>query len=862
MKADQSAVCRHRTHLIRHLLAGVAGAVLVPGAALAQQNTPAPAATTPPATPTTQAAPAADQANAIADIIVTANRRQQQNQDVPIQISAFSADRLQQQGITKEQDLGASVPSLVVGPNGQGSREAQSFTIRGQGATFQASPGVVEYLNEVPLPSALTLSQQGGPGNFVDLENLQVLEGPQGTLFGRNTTGGAVLLVPKKPTNDFAGWLQGSIGNYNSRVVEGAINVPIIPDKLMIRAVGAFHDRDGYTHDVQWNKDRDNEHWYSGRIGITFRPTDTIDNYTMLYGANSRNNGAGLIHRGFNIDALKGLGFCYDGPTIPGQIASCNVYNAATAQANALGPRADALSIDEFQQTRTWGVDNTTKIDLSDEISLRNIVSYQRLRIRYRYDGDATVLQQHDVDPGVLPGPGEAVLPGDGTPITYTNATLANELPRDNLKQWTEELQLQGDMLDHKLNWTIGGFYYDERPAGPQGSQVVIYCPAAFTGYCAPASQQEGVTSTSKALYAQATLDFGAVSPSLDGLRLTGGYRYTWDHISGYSIQINPTTTPGTVACAADNTPVPVADAEKDCYFSASLHTSAPSWLVGLDYKVAPHVMVYSKVSHSYKAGGFNPYAVFTNTRTFLPEKVTSYEIGLKSDFHLGTVPFRFNTSLYTLNYDNIQRSTGDYNPATNAGGARTLNADARIRGVEVEASIQPWRGLEIGGNFSYTDAKYTKYQFTSNTGQLACNGLVAAGGTADSSCLPFQYVSPYIWSIHASAEQPVGEDMGTLSFFVNYAHTSSQYTEAVQLPSVQPGAWLAPHGTLNASLDWRDVAGSNFDIGLFGTNLTNKSYRISNTDVYQAGAILYWTTLYGEPRMYGLRLKYHFGGE
>ena len=97
---------------------------------------------------------------------------------------------------------------------------------------------------------------------------------------------------------------------------------------------------------------------------------------------------------------------------------------------------------------------------------------------------------------------------------------------------------------------------------------------------------------------------------------------------------------------------------------------------------------------------------------------------------------------------------------------------------------------------------------------------------------------------------------------FANYAHTSSQNTEAVVLPALQPGAILEPYGTLNASLDWRDIAHSGVDVGVFATNLTNKLYRISNTDVFQAGGLLYWTTLYGEPRMYGLRLKYRFGAQ
>jgi iron complex outermembrane receptor protein len=102
----------------------------------------------------------------------------------------------------------------------------------------------------------------------------------------------------------------------------------------------------------------------------------------------------------------------------------------------------------------------------------------------------------------------------------------------------------------------------------------------------------------------------------------------------------------------------------------------------------------------------------------------------------------------------------------------------------------------------------------------------------------------------------------GTLAFFVNYSHTSKQYTEAIQLPSQQPGAYLEPFGILNASIDWRNVAGSGLDLGVFGTNLTKKTYRISNIDVYQQGSLLTWSTMYGEPRMYGVRATYRFGGE
>ncbi len=806
-----------------------------------------------PSVATAQAVPGgADQG--ITDIIVTANRREERNQDVPIAITALSADRLEQQGITKEQDLQASVPSLTVGPNGQGSRDAQSFTIRGQGATFQASPGVVVYLNEVPLPAGITLSQQGGPGNFVDLENLQILSGPQGTLFGRNTTGGAVLLVPKKPTNDFGGWIKTEVGNYDRRYVEGAINVPIVEDKLLVRAAGAYHDRDGYTDDIVWNKQRDDEHWYSGRIGITFRPTETIENYTMGYLARSSNNGAGFINTAYNIDGLKAVGYCQEGPSISFAIASCDVYRSATAQANALGPRKTAFNVDTFSRTRTWGVTNTTSFELSENVTLRNIVSYQRLKLDYSYDSDATVLQQQDVD--FARAPQQVVLPNDGTPVFYLNNEDSG-LNRDNLKQFTEELQLQGTALDKLVSYTVGGFYYQQKP-GPQRASSVVYCPAAFTGLCAPTIVGYGTSQKSKALYAQATFDFGAVTPSLEGLRLTGGYRHTWDKIVGSASSFTPTESGLTANCGQLGGEVPIAEALARCEFGARLNSKASTWVIGVDYKLTPSILLFGKVNRGYKAGGFNQDAVVESTRTFRPETVTSYEAGFKSDFRVAGVPFRLNATAYTLDYKDIQRAGSDF--ANGVAGAQVRNADARIKGVEVEASIRPFKGLEIGSNFSHTDAKYTEYSFASPTGQLACNGYVAAGQMVDLSCLPFQYVAPYIWSINSNATIPVGAGMGELNFFASYSHTARQYTSPGVLPIEAPGGFLQPFGLLNMSLDWNNVADRGVDIGLFVNNAAGKLYRIANSNVLPS--LLYDSTLYGEPRMYGLRLKYRFGGE
>ena len=803
----------------------------------------------------------------LGDIVVTAQRRDERAQDVPIAITAFSPERLQQQGITQPQNLQATVPSLVVGTNGTPSREAQSFTIRGQGATFQASPGVVVYLNEVPLPAPISVPQQGGAGNFVDLENLQVLNGPQGTLFGRNTTGGAVLLVPKKPTNDFEGYVQGKFGNYDNKELEGAINVPIVDDKVLLRVAGAYQDRDGYTHDVIWNTDRDNLHWYSGRVGLTLRPTETFENYTMAYGSNSRTHGTGTINTHLNVAALAQAGlpidqntflpFCVEGPTIPGFSASCDVYRAASAEAAARGPRETAHGINSFQRTKTWGISNTSTLNLNEELTLRNIISYQRFKTAYSIDSDGTIFHFDDGDPRSYPAPGVVTLPGDGTPITYLNAS-STRLPRDHIKVFTEELQLQGDLFDKLLTFTAGAFYYDQRPAGTQGAGATGFCPALFTGdplVCGAYDIRYAITSTSKALYAQSTLDLGLVSPALQNLKITGGIRYTWDRVRG-SAGLYQTVAPGTFFCFADNT---FATDAAGCGFNADLKTNEPTWNIGVDYRFSPELLVYGKISRGYKAGGINANAVFTTTRTFPPEFVTSYEAGFKSDVRLAGMPLRLNATYYYLTYKGIQRAAGDFNPTTGAAGARVLSADARIQGIEAEASLRPIPGVEIGGTFSYTDAKYKEYEFVPSSPEQDCTGnVISAPATLNLTCIPFQYVSPYIYSFHVSAEQPLGGNLGTLAMFVNYSHTSAQHTTGTSLPASEPGERLEAFGTLNLSLDWRNVAGSSVDVGFYATNLTNKLYRVSNSGTY--GSQFYTATLYGEPRMYGVRLRYSFG--
>lgn len=779
------------------------------------------------------------------DIIVTAQRRQERNQDVPIAITAFSNERLDELNIASSQDLSGMVPSLSVSAAGQASRDVQAFTLRGMAPTYQGGASVIMYFNEVPLPQAFSISQQGGPGNFFDLENLQVLAGPQGTLFGRNTTGGAALIVPQRPKDEFEAYLEAGLGNYDYRGVEGVVNIPLVADKLAVRVAGTFQDRDGFTQDIVWNKDRDDMHYYAGRIGILAKPTETIENYLLIYGSKSSTNGSSYVHRAWNYEALRSIGQCVD---------ACEVHARQTELQDALGPRKIRNGVDALDWTETWGVINKTSISLSDALTLNNIFSYQRFKKDVAYDADGTPLQQTDFASDRFP-----TFPVDGltdefgyAPDGYLNTPRIGV--RDDSKQLTNELQLQGEFLDGNLNFSVGGFYFRQTPTGPQAIQSINACLPANTGQCGPTIQTYGVTSTSKALYAQATLDMGQFFDALDSLRVTAGYRYTWNKLVGDTTFYLPVE--GGSFCIADFS---FALNPADCRFEATLKSKAPTWTIGLDYKPSSNILLFAKVNRGYKSGGFNPYAVREETRLFYPEYVTNYEAGLKSDWRIGDMSVRLNMTAYHMDYQDIQRAIGDVNVQTGSQGAETIQADARIRGIETDLTIQPVRGLELSGSVSHTDGKWKRFIYDVQMPTMGCDGLIPPGGTVDRTCSNYP-VSRWTYNLRASYELPTPDSWGKVSLHANYASVSN--LDQTFLPSgadinrYQPGSVIKGYGLLNLSVRWANVAESGFDLEIFGTNVTNKLYRVATSNYFEGG---YWAEMFGAPRMYGARLRYNF---
>ncbi len=609
------------------------------------------------------AAPPASSGNDVAsenigDIIVTARRREEKLADVPVSITALDEDQLKSAQVITPKELSNFIPSLNV--NTGNSREGNRFTLRGQGATLAAGESVVTYLAEAPVPYL----GAGAAGMYFDLASVQVLNGPQGTLFGRNTTGGAVLFTPRKPTNEIGGYIEAGYGNYNNREISGALNLALVPDQLMLRVAGTWRERDGYTTNIRTGQKLDDLNYYGIRVSLMMKPNDWLENYLMVQDSKSHNNGTGFFIEQVNPDFPYFQQQLQDGLALQKTLGKREVDNNST-----------------FFLARTTGVVNTTTLSFSDHLRLKNVFSYFTSRSKNGFDLDGTGLE---------------------TLLTYYDFkgaanTSANGL--SNEKYLTDELQLSGESFGGLLNWVVGAFYLDYKPKGYSAQDYVLFGVRRI---------QEGTESgTSKALYGQFTADLGLLTSALDGLKFTAGYRYTWDKKEASS-NIYSTTSDTCLYKAGAVYP--------DCGYDFAGKFSKGTYTLGLDYKIRPDVLVYVTTRRGYKSGGFNtnsdPSGIFADYITFGPEQITDYEAGLKASWRISDISFNTTLAAFTSNYDDIQRTQTVSVPGTPPSVTNLVvnAATAKISGIEWQQAVRAG-GLMLDGSFSYLDAHYKKFE-------------------------------------------------------------------------------------------------------------------------------------------------------
>jgi iron complex outermembrane receptor protein len=749
--------------------------------------------------PTPAFAQSADQPAAsgsgLEEIVVTARRREEKLQSVPISIIAFSGETLEQHEIRTSEQFSHIVPSLSInGPFGNGN--VTNLRLRGL-------PGVATYFAEVPtfLNTAEATSLNGN-ALFVDLANVQVLKGPQGVAFGLNTTGGAILFEPNRPTNNFEGYVELTLGDYNRHGIEAAINIPVVNDKVLVRVAVARNERDGYTKDLTSGVDYSNlDYWY-GRASLTLRPSDDFENYTVADYYFSQDNGPGVV-----ISAVN--------PFIAGAILPA--INSDLALQKTLGVR-QVLGVDPgllpVDRVQDWRVINISKWDVNDNFGIKNIASYSRAQELQRIDLDGT------------PQNAISVIGGPNWGAFGTNP---------NTEAYTEEFQLSGKALDDKLNLIGGGFLSFSHNAGPSETTTIVFGGLSNISSFSPTDH--GSAGRTQGLYAQGIYDMGGLWSALDGLKFTAGYRYTWDWRTEQTTQRNPEGVCTTLG------------ADANCVFVTDGAFHAFGWNLSLDYQIDPQSLVYVRSSRGYTSGGFNGVAP-PEFRDFKPEYATDVEVGVKSDWEIAGIKARTNADVFHIWYTNIQRSVNA--SFTNAAGVvqigsfTTNAAAAHLDGFEFDGTIIPVTDFELSASYSYIYSKYDKFVSVDP----------ATGLPLDLSGEAFTNFPRTQFTLTGRYHLPLDPSLGDISLAATYYWQSS--TQFGLVPN-DVGAFEPAYDNLDLRIDWNGIFGEPLDGSFFMTNVADSVHRLGSFTIYTSVGTVADT--YNEPRMWGFSLKYHFGG-
>lgn len=776
------------------------------------------------------------------EIVVTARRTEEVIQNIPISMTVFNQDMLDERNVKSGADLAAFTPSL--GVNTRFGGDNTTFAIRGFTQELRTTASVAVYFADVVAPrgaSSTTAGDGAGPGSFFDLQNVQVLKGPQGTLFGRNTTGGAIQLVPQEPTTKLEGYLEQSAGNYNLRRTQGVINVPIA-DSVRARFGFDTEKRDGYLVNTSGiGPDRlANVNYFAGRGSVMWDVADAVQNYTIYSYVNSRNNGS-----------IQGLAAC-DPNGATSFLCIPNLQAQGHGFYNVSNDTPDPISY-----VKQWQVINTTTWTVNDNFTIKNNLSAANLQQEIRFSNFGA---NFNSDGSAIPAGHIYLFPGGTVP----------GFPSAAQNTYVEELQFQGTALDTKLTWQAGLYYERSRPDGASGALSATFaqcdpatgdisnyrCSSIFPG----GSVVENHTETeyiNKAIYGQGTYDI------TDEFRMTVGLRYTDDTTNATGSNTSYTFDSTTHQVNGYNC-IQYGANPTDCSYSLHQHSQAPTWLIDFDYLPTPDLMFYAKYARGYRQGSVSLLSP-AGQQTFDPEKVDAYEIGTKTTFH-SFVSGTFNISAFYNELSNQQLQVGEVPCGLGSGQCTALlpgqfqgpgttaivNAGAStIQGIEVETTLNLYEGLLF--NLSYS---YLATHLDSQTVPLGAPGYTALPAAVEGGHLSFSPTNTVTAAL--SYTLPIPADWGTASLGGSYSFVSDQIsTVDVTADGVNHGV-LPSRRLVNLNGGWKAIAGSPVDVTLFMTNALNEKYATYNPGVY--GSLGAQFQVVGEPKMWGARVKYNFG--
>lgn len=758
-----------------------------------------------PVLPSAQAQTASSSAAGLEEIVVTARKREESLQDTPVAVSALTGAALETRAVQSVDAVSQFVPNLQFDSTAALSGGAYNATIfiRGIGQNDFAifsDPGVAMYVDGVYLGRSI-----GGVMDVLDMERIEVLRGPQGTLFGRNTIGGAVNIVSAQPTEEFGGSVTLTGGNLGRLDAKAVLNAPL-SDKLLTRWMIATINRDGYAKRLIDGTELGDKNTDVARVQALLKATDNLQIGVIVDASRTRQHSAPLTL----IDVA------------PAGFPFMNIYNAIVAPTLGItAPNGQQTvnrsfitgDIDTTYATGpsvnnldTLGVSLTIDWDLG-AVGLKSISAYRELEALFARDGD-------------------------GTPFTFRET-----INDDEQTQFSQEFQLSGESFDQRLNWLIGAYYFDEKAkefgkanlaigtfaaleALPAAQTFPPGPPATFGGAGNPANRgvdvgvdlYTAVKNTSYALFTQSTLQLS------EQWSATAGVRWTRDE---KEMELTHRREASNVFIVGPN------------------RVLAKTWSevtpkLGVEFKINPDMMLYVSYSNGYKSGGFNGRplrGVEAELAPYNPEVVTSYELGFKSAWLDNRLTA--NLAVFQNDYEDMQLSinaTPD-NFVRNAG-------KAEIQGAELEVVTRLMRGLDINLSAGYLNAKYTQLDAQLTT-------------LNPSVTLSKQLVKAPKWTGSAGIQYGVDVgDAGAIVARADYSYKTKVYHDVFNDERLSQDAF----GLINAYLSY--ALNDALEFGVFGTNLADKRYKISGNSSLGFGLA---EATYSAPREYGVKAVYKF---
>lgn len=715
-----------------------------------------------------QNAPFASDAVTDGDIVVTAQRREQSLLDVPLAVTALGGDALAERGITNSAQLGEAVPNLQI--NSPYGATQPNFSLRGIGVaneynSNQASP-VGVYLDDVYLAPRTS----HGMGLF-DLDRIEVLRGPQGTLFGRNTTGGAINFITKKPgLSGSNGYAQLGYGNFDTISAQAAVEATLAEDSAGLRLAVNYAKGDGHIRNVHpGGRDAASTDSLQGRASLRVKPTETLDIVLRAYAGRDRGTQA-AVH-GFE-PARAGLGF-YE------------------TNENRIGDN----------RTDAWGFSANIALELTDQLSLTSITSY---------DGGKQDLQQA----------------ADGSPLDLLDINWSSAF-----RQFSQELRAnyEGDGIAF-----VGGLFYGwDRNITDNQFNLPLPPEGGFF-------QHYRQVRKSYALFGQADMDLA------DRLVLTLGARYTKDKsryddayafmfVGGMDDPMTPIAS--TVPCAGV---AGSCDYDPDARFAIAGSNDALTGRIALSYSFDNGPLVYASYNRGYRAGAVNGggYTSSSGIDYIKPERVNAYEVGIKG--RTADRLLTYAASVFYYDYSNQQLQD------TRAGPVSFLvNApSSEVYGLELETTLRPTDGVRINAALGWLHSKYKE--------------LTLQGADLSGNRLPF---APKLTAQLGLDWDVADVGGGMLSFAPNIVYNSQQYfspfneIDAPGTPQINSELQQGAYAKVNAALSWTN---DQLTVRAFANNIFQRKTYGYGLDLRGAG-LPFNFLVPSAPRTYGVSLRYGF---